>query len=244
VSGKYTLAATYCEPDSGPGSKPLQLLTHGIGFDRSYWDLSADNYAYSYVNAALAAGYRVFSYDRLGIGHSSHGSDPVNEIQSSLEIESLAALTRMLRSGSVPDLPTSFDKIVHVGHSFGSIQSYTLAQLYPDLSDGLVLTGFSQNPSWVPYFAIGSNFISVTTIPGLKESYDAGYFVPGDLSGLQFDFFAPGNFDPALLPFAYQTGQPVSVGELLTTLAGTGNSSTFAGPVLIITGGTCLSLSR
>lgn len=33
VSGDYEIAATYCEPDTGPG-KVLQLLTHGIGFDR------------------------------------------------------------------------------------------------------------------------------------------------------------------------------------------------------------------
>lgn len=33
VSGNYEIAATYCEPDSGPG-KVVQILTHGIGFDR------------------------------------------------------------------------------------------------------------------------------------------------------------------------------------------------------------------
>ena len=33
VSGQYEIAATYCEPDQGP-SKVVQILTHGIGFDR------------------------------------------------------------------------------------------------------------------------------------------------------------------------------------------------------------------
>lgn len=37
VSGTYNLSTTYCTPDSGPGHA-LQLLTHGIGFDRSYWE--------------------------------------------------------------------------------------------------------------------------------------------------------------------------------------------------------------
>lgn len=33
VGGDYEIAATYCEPDAGP-SKVVQVLTHGIGFDR------------------------------------------------------------------------------------------------------------------------------------------------------------------------------------------------------------------
>jgi hypothetical protein len=38
VSGTYNLETTYCEPDSG-SPDVVQILTHGIGFDRSYWDL-------------------------------------------------------------------------------------------------------------------------------------------------------------------------------------------------------------
>ena len=33
VSGDYNISATYCEPDAG-SSKVVQVLTHGIGFDR------------------------------------------------------------------------------------------------------------------------------------------------------------------------------------------------------------------
>jgi hypothetical protein len=39
VEGVYNIAATYCVPDSGTPDV-IQILTHGIGFDRSYWDLS------------------------------------------------------------------------------------------------------------------------------------------------------------------------------------------------------------
>ena len=38
IAGTYNIAATYCEPDNGPANV-LQVLTHGIGFDRSYWDV-------------------------------------------------------------------------------------------------------------------------------------------------------------------------------------------------------------
>ncbi|RYF10420.1 MAG: hypothetical protein EOO77_21590, partial [Oxalobacteraceae bacterium] len=39
VSGHYELAATYCVPSKDEKPKTVQLLTHGIGFDRSYWDV-------------------------------------------------------------------------------------------------------------------------------------------------------------------------------------------------------------
>ncbi len=70
VSGMYDLAVTYCAPDQGHG-KTLQILTHGIGFDRSYWDLSFNNYSYSYVETAVDRyGFSTLSRDRLGIGMS------------------------------------------------------------------------------------------------------------------------------------------------------------------------------
>jgi hypothetical protein len=33
VTGDYSIAATFCQPDAGSGST-VQLLSHGIGFDR------------------------------------------------------------------------------------------------------------------------------------------------------------------------------------------------------------------
>lgn len=44
----------------------------------------------------------------------------------------------------------TYSKIIHVGHSFGSIQSYWLSALYPNNTDGLVLTGWSANGSFLP----------------------------------------------------------------------------------------------
>lgn len=123
VSGNYSIAAQYCTPDSGL-VKGLQILTHGVGFDRSYWDLPINNYNYSYVAQALERGYSTFAYDRLGIGQSSHG-EPLNEIQSTLEVAALRALTTGLRDLTLPGIVDSYSKIFHVGHSFGSIQVNT-----------------------------------------------------------------------------------------------------------------------
>ena len=237
VSDTYDLAATYCAPDQGDG-KTLQILTHGIGFDRSYWDLSFNDYNYSYAETAVDQyGFSTLSWDRLGIGMSQH-ADPLSVIQAPLEQAALQALTTLAWSGSVPGVSAQFDKIVHVGHSFGSELSYGLARDMPALSSGLVLTGFSTNATFQPYFELGGNFVSVTTVRALASEYVAGYLAAGDPSAVQTNFFAPAMFDPAILTLAYQTGQPVTLGELLTIGGEAGGIATnFTGPVLVITGG-------
>lgn len=237
VSGAYDLATTFCEPDMGAG-KVLQILTHGVGFDRGYWDIPLNNYNYSYVETAVDQyGFTTLSWDRLGIGMSEHG-EPVNEIQAFLEIAALKAVTRLARTQKLPGVAQGrrFDKIVHVGHSFGSIQSYALARDEPSLSDGLILTGFSANGTFLPFFQLGGNFVSVTSVPAAASQYVAGYLAAGNPSAVQTNFFAPGAFDPAALDFAYKTSQPVSVGELFTIVGAAGGVNNFPGPVLVITG--------
>lgn len=229
------IGATYCRPNSGPGSV-VQLLTHGIGFDRSYWDFSYNAYNYSYVKVAVDQyGYSTFAWDRLGIGRSSRG-DAISEIQAALEVSALHKLTQMLRAGTIPGVSTKASKVIQVGHSFGSQHAYLLSAMYPKDSDGIVLTGFSQNASFVPYFALGANLIQANTISALS-SYPKGYLANSSPTGVQIDFFSPRQFDPNVLSLAYSTGQPVTVGELLTIGGETGTVNTFKGPVLVVTGG-------
>lgn len=118
-----------------------------------------NNYNYSYVNNALAAGYSTLAIDRLGIGNSSHG-DPFNEIQAHAEVEALNAVTTKLRNGQVPQIGRSYEKVVHVGHSFGSIQSYWLSAIYPNNTDGVILTGYSTAGQFLPYIVAGWNLRS------------------------------------------------------------------------------------
>ncbi|KAF2681206.1 hypothetical protein K458DRAFT_372073 [Lentithecium fluviatile CBS 122367] len=148
VTGNYSISAKFCYPDYGTGST-IQLLSHGIGFDKTYWDLSYNNYNYSYVEVAVEQGYSTLAIDRFGIGNSSH-ADPINIVQAQAEIEALNAVTTGLRAGTIPGISSTFEKVVHVGHSFGSVQSYWFSALYPNNTDGLVLTGYSANGSFLP----------------------------------------------------------------------------------------------
>ena len=107
--------------------------------------------------------------------------------------------------------------------------------MYPDLSDGLALTGFSQNGSFVGFFELGSNFIEANEVAAFS-AYPVGYLAAGSQQAVQIDFFAPGDFDPAVLTYAYKNRQPVTVGELLTIGGETASPNPFAGPVHIVTG--------
>lgn len=205
-----------------------------------------NDYNYSYVDYALSRGYHTFAYDRLGIGMSSHG-DAKKEIQLPLELDSLAQLTRMLRSGAIHtghghghshQKPA---KIVHVGHSFGSMLTYGISATYPDLSDGVVLTGFSMNNSFMTIFMAGANLqqARLNQSPGAfsktGQNYSSGYLTNADIGNNEYMFLYPGNFDPKLLEYGEKNKQPLTVGELLT-VSSVPASSKFTGPVLIVTG--------
>jgi hypothetical protein len=120
--------------------------------------LSFNSYNYSYINVATdQCKYCTLSFGRLGIGNSSHGK-PLNEIQIVIEIAVTAQLTQMLRNGTFPGVNQTFNKVGHVGHSFGSAQTYDSASMYPNITDGIVLTGFSMNGSFISAFAAEGNF--------------------------------------------------------------------------------------
>ena len=104
-------------------------------------------------------GYCTLSYDRFGIGNSSH-ADPYTVVQAPAEISALYQLNSMLRMGTLPSVDHAFNEsgtIVNVGHSFGSQQSYTLAAMYPNITDALILTGFSFNGTGFPTTLVGFN---------------------------------------------------------------------------------------
>lgn len=152
VQGTYNLGAKFCTPDGPLGSKPVvQVLTHGIGFDKSYWDLPYNNFNYSYIGVAVGHGYCTLSFDRFGIGNSSH-ADPYNVVQAPAEVSALYNLNSMLRKGTLPGVDHAFNEsgtIVNVGHSFGSQKSYMLSTMYPNITDAVILTGFSFNGSYL-----------------------------------------------------------------------------------------------
>jgi len=117
ISDTYTIYGKLCVPcgASVTGSIPtIQFLTHGDTLDSTYWDIAP---GYSYTDAAIAAGYATFSYDRIGVGRSQH-PDPLQVVQGPLQVEIAHALATIIRNSQIG--PYSFKKVVGVGHSAGS----------------------------------------------------------------------------------------------------------------------------
>ena len=85
----------------------------------------------------------------------------------------------MLRQGELPDVPTAFKKVVHVGHSFGSILNFNLAAKYPSASDGLILTAFAPNASFTGTTFASWNF----KLASLNQPFRFGNVNPGNLTG-------------------------------------------------------------
>ena len=239
-TGTFNISVEYCTPNQkGPKASTIQFLTHGLGFDKKYWDFrlpsASKNTQYSYITTALANGYSTFSWDRLGCGLSSV-PDPYLVVQAPIELTVLATLTGILRQGGLKGEGIAPPKkVIHVGHSWGSELSNALAALPQgnELSDGLILTAFSHQFQYGNYFIAASSLhLASTNQPARFGNRSTGYVTWGDKFANQYSFLEYPYFDPAVLDYAESTKFPMTIGELLTQGALNYNASTFKGPVL------------
>lgn len=195
VQGSYGIGGNLCFPTDQAKLKAvttLQILTHGVGLEKSYWDIAP---GYSYVDAAAAAGYATFAYDRLGVGQSDH-PDPIQVVQAFLEVEVLHALAQLFRKGQVGG--QKFKKIVGVGHSFGSILQVGANSKYPSDFDGVVLTAFTNSLVNLPYTILANDpSIAALNQPSRFGNLPYGYLVHNDAIAIQEVFFRYPYFDPA-----------------------------------------------
>jgi pimeloyl-ACP methyl ester carboxylesterase len=196
VSGTWSIASRLCFPATTAAAAKVttvQLLTHGATLDSTYWDFAN---GYSYINAATAAGYATFSYDRLGVGNSAH-PDPIRVVQAALQVEILHQLVLLLRV--TPGLGGKlFKKVVGVGHSAGSTFTQAVSAKYPNDFDAVVLTGITTSTASLSA-AQAANCLAIANRQDFRFAGLAnGYFTIGSgILGLQFSYFRYPYFDPA-----------------------------------------------
>ncbi|KAK4953651.1 hypothetical protein LTR10_008254 [Elasticomyces elasticus] len=251
ISATFSIYAQLCFPEAAKDKHIVQILSHGGVFDHRYWDSQLDPAQYSYVYAALNAGYTVLNYDRLGNGLSEK-PDAYTVAQAPIEVEVLQVLTEMVRKGTLlshsaagyyysPKLRLpAFDKIVHVAHSLGSQITAAFLTKYGNQSSGAILTGFTFPTKTGPFkaSAFGLEF-AATNNPELFGDLPSGYVVPATVNNLQNCFFHrynasdPTGFTEEALAYAESIKQPLSVGEAVATrgLLKIGYSPDFTGPL-------------
>ncbi|KAL9594912.1 MAG: hypothetical protein Q9219_006767 [cf. Caloplaca sp. 3 TL-2023] len=215
----------------------------------------------SYVDAALAAGYSILTYDRLGTGLSDK-PDADTYLQTALQLQILRAITEMARSGDLlkhtgdathgttpgggmEASNVSFDKVIRVRHSFGSLLSSGLLTTYGNLSDAASITGSVQNPR----FRLRATSLGLEYAPEndakLLSDRSAGYVVWGTRAAIQAGFSSTrantstgtGGFEEEVLDYAYSIRQTAGVTEFLSLLGGQldlGPAVDFKGPVQFV----------
>jgi hypothetical protein len=195
VSGTYQLYVELCVPaDPVAASKvqTLQFLNHGGTLDHTYWDFAP---GYSYVDAAAAAGYATFNYDRLGYGLSDH-PDPNQVVQAALQREIAHQIIGMLRKATFGG--RRIKNVVGVGHSAGSALTLAIVGKYPADFDALIFTGISTSVEGVAIAQYAFNLIPAALDPsGRFNGLDKGYLTQGAVAqDFQFPFYRYPDFDP------------------------------------------------
>ena len=251
IRGIFQIDTTLCYPANSINNgevDTVQILTHGIGLDKSYWDVAP---GYSYVNAAATAGYATLAYNRLGVGNSDH-PDPINVVQSFTDVEILHGLTQLLRTGALGSGP--FKNIIGVGHSYGSIVELAQTAKYPTDVDGVVLTSFVNQLVYLPETVIANNpAIANVNNPSKFGRLSNGYLVHDTPISVQLPFFRFPYFDPnsrSIAPYypnnksltrsvfanQYAAKQTYSVGQQFTLPGIYSPAGAFKGPVDVVIG--------
>ena len=194
IKNTFDIYAKLCfpsNPSTAKAIKTVQFLTHGDTLDSSYWDIAP---GYSYVDAAVAAGYATFSYDRIGVGKSEH-PDPLQVVQGPLQVEIAHALIVRLRHAQIGSY--SFTSVIGVGHSAGSAVTEGLTTKYPQDFDAIILTGTSTSVAYVNT-ALASYDLTIANLdPSAKfTSLPNGYLVQPNTQSIQFSNFRWPNFNP------------------------------------------------
>ncbi|KAK0643896.1 Alpha/Beta hydrolase protein [Cercophora newfieldiana] len=237
LTANYDISATFCKP-AKPGKKNTVLIaTHGLNFDRSYWDPDLDKVTYSFVDWVISQGYSIFYYDRLGVGKSSQVSGYVAQLANQVAIAT--ELTRLVKSGLYVADSGRPDAVVLVGHSFGSLVTLTTAAESPELVEGVVLTGFSLNSTYQNHNgfveAVGLR-VAAEQDPEKWGHLDTGYLTPVDLYANVGSFFKAPDYSHEVAMYADSVKTPFAVTELLDDKNVPSPPYAFKGPAMIISG--------
>lgn len=230
---QYSIFGEICLPPGaqGHGVQTVHLAVHGATYSHLYNAWPYEPETYSYADALMKAGYAVFTFDRIGIGQSSH--PPGASVTIAANAFVVHQLVQALRSGAIGK--TRFERVVLVGHSLGSITSLAEASAYGDV-DGVVLTGISHAVS--PSTAATLQFVPANQDPRFAgQNLDDDYLTSAPGTRESAFYYAPVT-DPRVVALDEATKETVTTAEL-SSFASTLEASTSQAihvPVLLVNG--------
>jgi pimeloyl-ACP methyl ester carboxylesterase len=151
--GEQQLGGTLCRP-AGVATATVHLLLSGGTYNSVYWDYPYRPERYSYVRYATAQGDATLALDRLGVGASDR--PPGTLLTPQMQAEAIHQVVQGLRAGTIG--AATVERVVLVGHSYGSILALLEAGTYRDV-DAVIVTGLLHwwNPTFLPTFAAHSH---------------------------------------------------------------------------------------
>jgi pimeloyl-ACP methyl ester carboxylesterase len=236
-SGSGQVFVETCLPSGGTPSTALLLLA-GATYSRRYWNIPDPQFTtrYSFVKAALAAGYATVAIDRIGIGKSTH--PPSQQVDMAQNVDVAHQLVQGLRAGDVetPGPDAAFDKVVLVGHSLGSLMAFLEATEFQDI-DGLVVTGATHGLRTGAAEFFFSQLQPANQVQRFERlNLDPGYLT--SIAGTRDElFYAPStDFDPKVIQQDELTKETVTDVEFGGAVAALGAPLDVRAPTFILMG--------
>ncbi|KAK4110127.1 hypothetical protein N656DRAFT_714602 [Canariomyces notabilis] len=237
VSDTFTIKGTYCAPHDVKARDTLEVFVHGAMYNKSIWAGMGFHGPYDWHKYANSRGYATLALDRLGHGDNPQHPDPLSVVQAQMHVEILHQIIRAARTASSPInvLGRAFNKVVYVGHSYGSALGAALGTQYPADADALVLTGYS---SYVDFSLLAAADFSsaATSDPARFGGLPAGYVTMTNETQHRTALFFPGGYDPAIPPVDFAYRDTITVGEIgsLPSMLGAA-AVNYTGAVLVTT---------
>ena len=195
INATYHIAASFCQPKVKTDKNGHVILaTHGIASAREHWNSPLEPEKYNFVQRAVADGYSVFFYDRVGCGASEKYVSIINrsfdqvmltwyrisgyEAQISSAIAVLQGLAKLVRSGQYTGTIGKPSKVSLMGFSFGSYTVHGAIALTPEIADAVVLTAIGFNKTGLNVNGLVRSYnprIAELQSPSLYGDRDSGY---------------------------------------------------------------------
>lgn len=236
-----SLFVKLCLPTGAATPSLVQLLVHGITTSHRYWDFpdpkSNGSTRYSYVAAASKAGYATLSIDRIGSGRSSRPPSALVDINLNAHV--LHQVIQALRAGKISGpgaLRPKFDKVVLVGHSYGTALGWLVATRYPQDVDGLVLSAFGHKMNPLTLAALAPSMYPAFLDPKFMfDRLDPGYLTsrPGTRYKL---FYAPAPADAKVVALDEALKETLTLAEFASITVALGTPLDIRVPVMLAMG--------